>query len=47
MFLVQSHFGQEEGKKTMVDNVSTKAPAQVTIGTKNTQNIMNKPSKNN
>ena len=30
MFLVQSHLGQEEGKTTMMDNVSMASPAQVT-----------------
>ena len=29
MFLVQSHIGQEEGQKTMVDNVSMSTHAQV------------------
>ena len=33
MFLVQSHIGQEEGRTTMVDNVSMAAPAQVTQNT--------------
>ena len=34
MFLVLSHLGQEEGQKTMVNNLSIAAPANVTHNTK-------------
>ena len=47
IFLVQSRLGQEEGRTTMVDNVSMAAPAQVTIGTKHNQNNTDAPSKKN
>ena len=58
MFIFQSHLGQEEGRKTMVDNVLVLAPAQVTQNTtestaaptqvtNHTQNSKDTDTKNN
>ena len=47
MFLVQSHLVQEEGRTTILDNVSMEAHVQVTIGTNHTHNTKDIPSKNN
>ena len=43
----KSTIGQEEGQKTIVDNVLFAAPSQVTIVTKHTNNTTDTPSKNN